>query len=81
MYILVGNRRSGKTSELIRLSHDKWQYIVCKDGQRVDNIVRLADKMNLDIPYPITIRELPLRSKYIKSVLVDDLEDVLKTAI
>lgn len=77
MEILYGERGSGKTTELIRMSNERWIYIVCVNRQRVDNIVKMAEKMGLEIPYPICIAELPLKSPHIKEILIDDLEDLL----
>lgn len=81
MKIIRGDRRSGKTTELIKKSHDEWKYIVCRDRQRVKFIESYAREMNIDIPFPIEIRELPLKSNFIKSVLIDDIEDVLEYII
>lgn len=82
MKIIRANRGQGKTTELIKKSNRDWKYIVCKDTQRVDVIVETADKLGLDIPYPITIKELPIsRGSFIKSVLIDDIEDVLQYLI
>ncbi len=78
MKIIRGDRRSGKTTELIKKSHDEWKYIVCRDRQRVKFIESYAREMNIDIPFPIEIRELPLKSNFIKSVLIDDIEKTLK---
>lgn len=81
MKILRKDRRQGKTTELVKQSNKEWKYIVCMNGQRVDVIVETANKLGLDIPYPVTIRELPFRSRYVKSVLVDDIEDILEYMI
>ena len=81
MKILKANRREGKTTELVKLSNKEWKYIVCMNRQRVEVIVETARKLGLDIPFPITIKELPIRSPYIKSVLLDDLEDVIRYMI
>lgn len=79
MKILRADRGQGKTTELVKMSNKEWKYIVCRDTQRVDVIVKIANKLGLDIPYPITIKELPIRQgSYIKNVLIDDIEDVLK---
>ena len=76
--IIRADRGQGKTTKLVKMSNKEWKYIVCKDTQRVDVIVKIANKLGLDIPYPITIRELPIsQGSYIKSVLIDDIEDVL----
>lgn len=59
-------------------SNTEWKYIVCANKARVRNIESMARRMNLDIPFPITIEELPLKQgSFIKSVLVDDIEDIL----
>lgn len=82
MKIIRADRGEGKTTELVKISNREWKYIVCKDTQRVDVIVETANKLGLDIPYPITVRELPLSNgSFIKSVLIDDIEDVLPLLI
>ncbi|MEN6325806.1 MAG: hypothetical protein ABFD18_06330 [Syntrophomonas sp.] len=40
----------------------------------------MAKKMGLNIPFPVSVNELPLRG-YMKNVLVDDVEAVLYTVI
>lgn len=81
MKIYRRDRQSGKTTQLIKESNEKWRYIVCANHQRAENISNLAQKMGLDIPYPITVGELPIRSPFIKQVLIDDVEDVLETIV
>lgn len=79
--IAGGRRGCGKTTELIKLANAKHLYIICASRQRVEHIAQLARELKLDIPFPISISELPLRSGYIKEVLVDDIEDVLSMLI
>ncbi|MBY6932275.1 replicase [Clostridium botulinum] len=81
MKIIRANRGTGKTTELVKRSNKEWKYIICKDRQRVEVIVKTSNKLGLDIPFPITVSELPLRSSFIKSVLIDDIEDVLQYVI
>jgi hypothetical protein len=81
MKILRAERGGGKTTALVRLASEQGMYIVCKDRDRADVIDGIACDMDLKIPYPITARELPLRSKYIGKVLLDDLEDVLEALV
>ncbi|MGL5766238.1 MAG: hypothetical protein ACRCX8_11420 [Sarcina sp.] len=81
MKILNLDRRKGKTTELIKLSNKKWIYIICLDRKRAENISNMAMEMNIDIPFPITMEELPLRSNFIKEVLVDDMEDLLQCLV
>lgn len=80
--IIRADRGQGKTTKLVKMSNKEWKHIVCKDTQRVDVIVDVANKLGLDIPYPITIRELPIsQGSYVKSVLIDDIEDILQYII
>lgn len=79
--IIGGKRGCGKTTELIRAAHKNNLYIICANSQRADNITKLAREMELSIPFPVTVDELPLRSNNIKEVLIDDMEDVLSELI
>lgn len=81
MQILRADRGQGKTVELVRQSNKDWQYIICKDENRLNIIAKTAEKLGLDIPHPITINELPLRSPHIKGVLMDDMEDILEAIV
>jgi hypothetical protein len=75
--MMIGGRRAcGKTTELIKVANEKHLYIVCADRNRVHFIAQTARKLGLDIPFPISVAELPLRG-YMKEVLVDDVESVL----
>lgn len=78
MKIIRRNRGKGKTTELIKLSSEKWYYIVCSTKRRAEHIVNMADKMGLDIPFPLTLKELPTHSPYIRGLLIDDFEEVLQ---
>ena len=79
--MIGGKRACGKTTELIKKASKEKLYIVCVDRNRLRVITQMAKYMDLDIPFPITVDELPLKSKYIKEVLVDDIEDVLSRLI
>ncbi|MHA4074557.1 hypothetical protein [Bacillus cereus] len=79
--MMIGGRRAcGKTTELIKKASVNNLYIVCASKGRVRYVSDLAKKLGLDIPYPISISELPLHG-YMKEVLVDDVEDVLSALI
>lgn len=81
MKIVRMNRRTGKSTELIKLSNEKWYYIICTTRQRAEYLVNQAEKIGLDIPFPITVAELPLKSSYIRGVIIDDVDDVLQMLI
>lgn len=80
--LIGGNRTCGKTHELIKKSSEEWLYIVCATDQQAEHIFSQAKSMNLNIPYPITVDELPLSgNSSIKEVLVDEIEQVLEMFI
>jgi hypothetical protein len=75
--IIGGKRNCGKTTLLIKKASEEGLYIVCANRNRLRFITQMAKAMELDILFPITVEELPLRSSFIKEVLVDDVEAVL----
>lgn len=81
MKIIGGGRRCGKTIELIKQSHKTGHYIVCSSHSKAQHISQLARHLKLDIPYPVSVSDLPLYSLFIKEVLVDDIEDLLSVII
>lgn len=58
MKVITGGRRSGKTSQIIRMSHEMNAYILVANKQQAKNVANTAEHMGLQIPYPITIHEL-----------------------
>lgn len=84
MDIIIGKRGYGKTTKLIRRCAEEGIYILTSNRRRADCIFSMARKMELNIPYPVTIDEY-LRSKFKGSsirrdgLLIDDADDVLKT--
>jgi len=78
---MIGGRRvCGKTTELIKKANKDNLYIVCANMERVRAVANLARKMEVDIPFPISVEELPLKG-FMKEVLVDDAEAVLSALI
>lgn len=79
--IMLG-RGEGKTTELIKLSHETNTYILVKDRYRQREVAKIAHELNMDIPYPVTIEDYIGTSgfvgSYIKHILIDDAEDVLQ---
>lgn len=75
--MMIGGRRvCGKTTTLIKKASANNLYIVCASKDRARSVSVLANELGLDIPYPISVSELPLKG-YMKEVLVDDVEAVL----
>ncbi|MEW5569721.1 hypothetical protein [Rossellomorea marisflavi] len=78
--ILGGNKNCGKTTKLIEIAAKENLYIVCPSRQRADFVYRRSLDLNKSIPYPVSMRDLPLRG-HMKEVLVDDVEDLLPQLI
>lgn len=81
MKIVVRRRGSGKTTELIKECAAKGGYIVCHNDQAARHIQRLARKMNLSIPFPLTFEEFTGGHYYsagVRRVYIDNLELCIK---
>lgn len=80
--IIIGGRGAGKTTELIRMSADNNNYIVCLNRQRALHIASAARELGLTIPFPITVEELPIKNhSWINEVYVDDADQLLERMI
>lgn len=87
MKVIAKPRRCGKTTELIKLSNEHWHYIVCSDRQRVQSTAQLAQELEVDIPFPITMEEF-VQGRFcaaqgptgpgIRGFLLDDIQDWLR---
>lgn len=83
MDIIVGKRQYGKTTHLIKRSAAEWVYILTSDHKRASEIFHMAQNMNLDIPYPITLDEYfgnNLNGSSIRrdGILIDDADQILQ---
>ncbi len=80
MLIYAGGRRSGRTTELIKLAMKENAYILVSDRNRALDIRRLADKLGYPgLLFPITAAEF-WRSRnrgYVTKLLLDDADDFL----
>ena len=77
--IILG-RGKGKTTELIKRSYETNSYIIVKDHNRAREVRAMADKMELNILFPVTVAEYLMtrfRGSHVRHVLIDDAEDVL----
>ncbi len=82
MRIIYGDRGSGKTLELIKISHAERKYIVTTTFDEARRIAKCAKDIGLDIPFPISVSELPIvRGAKIDSVLVDNMEMIIPLLI
>ena len=55
--IIVGKRRSGKTTEVIKESAATGMCILVPNRGMALNLANYAQKLGLHIPFPITVRE------------------------
>lgn len=78
---IIKPKGTGKTTELIKLSHDTWTYILVTDSGRQRFLSKLAKELKIDIPYPVTVLELEHSRSglcHLKNILIDDADDVLE---
>lgn len=77
MTIVLGDRRSGKTTELIKLSHKHDLIIVTFSRNMLREYKVMAKRMELTIPDPITVNDLQSADKmsgFDKDVIIDELD-------
>lgn len=83
MISIIKPRRSGKTSELIKISYDKWYYIACKDKNECDRVFRMAKELGYDIPFPITFSDIlsyRINEVNTKGILIENVDMFLMAA-
>lgn len=78
---IIKPRGKGKTTELIKLSAKTNTYILVANMKRQKEVARLADSMNMIIPYPVTLEDYmrtQFRGSFINHILIDDADDILQ---
>lgn len=87
---LIRKRGDGKTTYLIKEAAKEGLYIICRDRQRAESIVYLAQSLGYDIPFPITLDEILFSRSHMRSpigryyeiskgkVLVDDVDSIMQ---
>ncbi len=80
MKVLLGKRRSGRTTELIKKSAVDRFYIVCHSQKECSRVFEEAKKMKLSIPFPITFDELrkKLTGPGVRGVHIDNADLLLE---
>ena len=63
MKLVLAPRGGGKTTELIKMSHERGGYIVCTNHREAYRIAKEAEAMGLNIHFPITV--LIMSHKYL----------------
>lgn len=78
MLTIVGDRRSGKTTALIRLSELTGARIVCPNAYMADAVWRQARRTGHGIERPVAFDALAReRPRGNRTILVDELEPIL----
>jgi hypothetical protein len=81
MKIFAKGRGEGKTHELIEMSHNTNNCIVVHSKSEVDRISKYAKNKGLNIPEPMTYRDI-LNGKYVgtkpEGLLIDNVEIFIK---
>lgn len=81
MKIIIKPRRMGKTTELIKQSNKEWKYIVCHSQQEALRIQEQAQRIDIEIPLPITYQEFLKKQYYgrvIRGFLIDNADMLLQ---
>ena len=79
--VIVGPRQNGKTTELIKLSAERNEYIIVSTLDMAQIVAKQARDMGLRIPYPVAFCQLPCQSRFIGEVLVDESQRILEQVI
>jgi hypothetical protein len=77
MKVIVGQRQTGKSEQILRLAVEHFAYIVCPTMQEVTDLWSRAKELNLDIPQPITwdaFVDHRYYSRGIKAFVIDNLD-------
>ncbi len=82
MKIIYRPRNTYKTTELIKESAETGIYIMTLTRKRADTILYHAQTLGLYIPNPVTLEDYKrtngFQGSFIKEILIDDADDILK---
>jgi hypothetical protein len=81
MNLIIGGRQTGKTTALIKSAHDQRAYIVCPNERMKRSVAKMAQDMEITIPYPVSMAELPFHTPFVRSVMVDEGQLLLQELI
>lgn len=76
MKLIIKERQTGKTTELIQMSADTGAYIVCINRLEAHRVFRVAHDQGLHIPNPITFDDFFRRKwgRFIPGFLFDNFD-------
>lgn len=78
MDTIITEQGGGKTTEIIKLANKRGLYIVC---QNPDDVAAFAQRLKLDIHYPLTFDEYldgRFNNRSIKEVIIDNADNLLE---
>lgn len=78
---IIASQGMGKTTELIKSSAENGYYIVCHQKHECQRISKQAERMGLNIPFPITFSEFvdkDYHSPGIKGFLIDNVDMLIE---
>ncbi|MBQ3891733.1 MAG: hypothetical protein II740_10370 [Lachnospiraceae bacterium] len=82
MKVIYRPRNTYKTTELIKESAKTGIYIMTLTRKRADTILYHAQTLGLNIPNPVTLQDYKrtngFQGSFIKEILIDDVDDILK---
>ena len=81
MRLLIKDRGTGKTTQLIYTSEATGLPIAVETSSRIDLIMKMANEMNCYIPKPILIKDLIEHKYRYENVLIDEAEKTIANAL
>ena len=84
MRLLIKDRGTGKTTQLIHTSEATGYPIITHNETAAQNIIRMAEMMGVHIPTPISISKIEhsgLRGFRLEGVLIDEGYDIIEKAL
>lgn len=78
LQIMVGGRRSGRTTACIKWAAENDAYIVCANQREARRIADCAREMGLNIKFPVTFDEMPMRGAWPTKIAIDNADWLLR---
>ena len=80
--LIIKDRGTGKSTQLLYISAITQYPILTKTKNMADNLLKMADDLELNIPVPLTENDIESRGiKLSENVLVDEGYDLIGTAL
>lgn len=79
--MIIKPRGGGKTTDLIKIAHERHGYIVCRNFTEAERVHKESRKMGFDILFPMTYQEFMDRSYRgvdVREFYIDDAQALLQ---